>query len=102
MSLRRKIALCICCLVSFVSNAQAVSDTIPAQKNDSIQPKFKYKSLIIPAVFIGYGIIGLESGQIKGFNHGLSEEVQEDIDEKTSIDDFSQYVPMTAFYGLSA
>ena len=63
---------------------------------------FKYKQLIIPAVFIGYGIIGLESGQIKGFNSGLSAEVEEDIDEKTSIDDFSQYTPIAALYGLSA
>lgn len=63
---------------------------------------FKYQQLIIPAIFIGYGIIGLESGQIKGFNSGLSAEVTEDIDEKTSIDDFSQYAPIAALYGLSA
>ena len=64
--------------------------------------EFKYKQLIIPAVFIGYGIIGLESGQIKGFNSGLSAEVTENIDEKTSIDDFSQYAPIAGLYGLSA
>jgi hypothetical protein len=102
MSFKGKIILCICCLVFFVSNAQQVSDTIPSQKKDSVQLKFKYKSLIIPAVFIGYGIIGLESGQIKGFNSGISNEVTEDIDEKTSIDDFSQYTPIAAYYGLSA
>src|SRR4051812_35572414 len=63
---------------------------------------FKYQQLIIPAVFIGYGIFGLESGQIKGFNAGVSAEVTEDIDEKTSIDDFSQYAPIASLYGLSA
>jgi membrane-associated phospholipid phosphatase len=102
MNLKAKIIFCICSLAFFVSNAQSVSDTIPSQKTDSIQLKFKYKSLIIPAVFIGYGIFGLESGQIKGFNSGISNEVTEDIDEKTSIDDFSQYAPIAAFYGLSA
>lgn len=90
------------CLAFTISNAQTISDTIPNQKIDSVQLKFKYKSLIIPAVFIGYGIIGLESGQIKGFNSGLSEEVQEDIDERTTIDDFSQYAPMVSLYALPA
>ena len=102
MNLKTKIIFCICCLAFFVSNAQFVSDTISSQKTDSIQLKFNYKSLIIPTVFIGYGILGLESGQIKGFNADISNEVTEDIDEKTSIDDFSQYAPIAAFYGLSA
>ena len=102
MNFKARILFCICSLVFFVSNAQSVSDTILRQKTDSIQFKFKYKSLIIPAVFIGYGIVGLESGQIKGFNSGISAEVTEDIDDKTSIDDFSQYAPIAAFYGLSA
>ena len=102
MNFKARILFCICSLVFFVSNSQSVSDTILRQKTDSIQFKFKYKSLIIPAVFIGYGIVGLESGQIKGFNSGISAEVTEDIDDKTSIDDFSQYAPIAAFYGLSA
>ncbi len=102
MNFKARILFCICSLVFFVSNAQSVSDTILRQKTDSIQFKFKYKSLIIPAVFIGYGIVGLESGQIKGFNSVISAEVTEDIDDKTSIDDFSQYAPIAAFYGLSA
>jgi len=75
---------------------------------DSIQPKteiqldIKLKQFIIPSVFIGYGIIGLESGQIKGFNSGINEEVTEHIDEKITVDDFSQYLPMASLYGLSA
>ena len=101
MNLKTKIIFCICSLAFFVSNAQSVSDTIQSQKNDSIQLKFKYKSLIIPAVFIGYGVFGLESGQIKGFNADISNEVTEHIDEKISFDDFSQYAPIAAFFGLS-
>ncbi len=66
------------------------------------QLKFNYKQQIIPVVLIGYGIIGLESGQIKGFNSGISTEVSEHIDEKISIDDFSQYLPMASLYGLGA
>lgn len=74
--------------------------------NDSLAVKKKldlnYKQFIIPTVFISYGIIGLESGQIKGFNAGINNEVEEHIDEKVSLDDFSQYLPMASLYGLSA
>ncbi|HMI08413.1 MAG TPA: phosphatase PAP2 family protein [Flavobacterium sp.] len=76
-------------------------------KNDSIVPpsqnlKFNYKQLIIPAVLIGYGVIGIESDQLIGFNTQIRDEVKEDIDEKISIDDFSQYAPMASVYALNA
>ena len=93
-------------LCSFLFSLQLVAQQSNVASIDtaSIEKKidFSYKQLIIPTVFIGYGIIGLESGQIKGFNSGVSEEVTEDIDDKTSIDDFSQYAPIAALYGLSA
>ena len=96
-----KFALCFLFLAPQLfaqqSNNTDIDTTAVEKKLD-----FKYQQLIIPAVCIGYGIIGLESGQIKGFNAGLSAEVTEDIDGKTSIDDFSQYVPIASIYGLSA
>lgn len=96
-----KFALCFLflSLQLFAQESKNTSiDTVAVEK----KLDFNYKQLIIPTVFIGYGIVGLESGQIKGFNAGLSEEVTEDIDDKTSIDDFSQYVPIASIYGLSA
>ena len=83
---------------SFAQNT--VTDTLKINENQLL--KFNCKQLIIPGVFITYGILGLESGQIKGFNSGISTEVKEHIDEKTSIDDFSQYVPIASIYGLAA
>lgn len=100
MSQSTKFYCLLCCFAVLFSNAQSITDTIPKAEKDTL--KFKYKSLIIPAAFIGYGIIGLESGQIEGFNSGIQEEVTENIDEKVTIDDFSQYVPMASIYGLSA
>ncbi|MBS7231505.1 phosphatase PAP2 family protein [Flavobacterium psychroterrae] len=64
--------------------------------------KFSYKQLIIPAVLIGYGFWGNESGQIKSFNHQIRDEFTEDIDRKVSIDDFSRYVPAVSVYALNA
>lgn len=75
------------------------TDTIP--KNDSTH-KFKFKQLIIPSVLIGYGVIGIESDQLKLFNTQIKEEINEDIDEKITIDDFAQYAPALSVYGLNA
>lgn len=78
---------------------QIVTDTI--QKKDDTH-NFKFKQLIIPTVLIGYGVIGIESDQLKLFNTEIKEEINEDIDEKITIDDFSQYLPAASVYGLNA
>jgi hypothetical protein len=83
--------------------AQAVADSITV---DTLQSpscyKFNYKHLIIPSLLIGYGVIGLESHTLIGLNKQLRDEVTEDIDEKLTIDDFSQYAPMASVYALNA
>lgn len=80
--------------------SEVASDTL--KPKTEVQLPLQFKQFIIPAVFIGYGIIGLESGQIKGFNSGINEEVTEHIDKKITVDDFSQYLSMLSIYGLSA
>ncbi|OYX86383.1 phosphatase PAP2 family protein [Flavobacterium eburneipallidum] len=81
-------------------NAQEVF-TDSVQKKDNTH-EFKFKQLIIPTVLIGYGVIGLESDGLKLFNTEIKEEVNENIDEKITIDDFSQYLPAVSVYGLNA
>ncbi|MDR6844301.1 phosphatase PAP2 family protein [Flavobacterium granuli] len=77
------------------------TDTIVV--NDSVKKlKFNYKQLIIPTALIGYGLIGIESDQIKNFNSEVQEEVTEHIDDKVTIDDFAQYAPAAAVYALNA
>lgn len=90
-------------LVSITAvNAQnSVSDSIVV-KDTVHNLKFNYKQLIIPGVLIGYGFIGLESDQLKSFNNNIREEVTEDIDNKITIDDFSQYAPAASVYALNA
>lgn len=72
---------------------------------DSLQidnnAKFKYKSLIIPTVLIGYGIIGLESQTLKVINSDIKNEFNEHIDKKFTIDDISQYAPFLSVYALN-
>ncbi|WP_016990275.1 phosphatase PAP2 family protein [Flavobacterium sp. ACAM 123] len=72
-------------------------------KTDSTTTKkITYKELIIPSVLIGYGVIGIESDALKNINEEIKEEVIENIDHKITIDDFTQYLPAVAVYGLNA
>lgn len=74
-------------------------DSLFIDKKENL--KFKCKQLIIPTVLIGYGLIGLESDDLKDLNLGIRNEVAEDIDDKITIDDFSQYAPIVAVYALN-
>ena len=76
------------------------------KKNDTIHKtpniKLNYKSVIIPSVLIGYGIIGIDNDALKLFNHEIQEELNEHIDNKVKIDDISQFVPSLSVYALNA
>ncbi len=61
----------------------------------------KLTHLIVPAVCIGVGIAGLGSDWLQYQNHEIRDELRENIDRKISIDDFSQYAPAVAVYGLN-
>ena len=98
---RKIIKISLFLLVSSLSFAQDNNILIDSIKNnESKQRRFNYKQLIIPTVFIGYGIIGLESHQLLSFNAEIKEEVKEHIDEKITIDDFSQYAPLATALSL--
>ena len=75
------------------------TDSIISIKQNNL--KFDFKALIIPSALMAYGIIGIESDGLKGFNANIREEVTEDIDDRFTIDDFSQYAPALAVYGLN-
>ena len=56
----------------------------------------------IPTTLTGVGIIGLESDWLKYQNHKTRDKLQENIDTRIiTIDNFSQYAPMTAAYALN-
>lgn len=91
--------LLICSLPVKLYCQQTEIDTIAVSSNNL---KFRYTSLIVPVSLIGYGIVGIESDGIKNYNAEIKEEVNEHIDKKITIDDFSQYAPAIAVYGLNA
>lgn len=95
----KQIAVLLLILSYTLSQAQTKpADSLPKSK----EFKFKYQALIIPAALIGYGSIALESGTLKKINSGTKAEISEHIDEKLTIDDFSQYTPFVSVYVLNA
>lgn len=100
----KKIILGILIAAHSFSNAQQIdlekkNDTVVTQNSLS---KIKFKQLIIPTVLLSYGIIGLESDQLKLFNSEIKEEVDEHIDKRLTIDDIAQYSPAVTALGLDA
>jgi hypothetical protein len=89
-------------LSALTLNAQEIEKDSLSKKYVSSNMKFNSKQLIIPALLLGYGVIGIESDQLKRFNYDLQEEVKEHIDKKITIDDFSQYAPAISVYALNA
>ncbi len=88
--------LCVCISLSAMAQEITENDSLQA---DSVKT-FHFKKVIIPAALIGYGVIGIESDQLKLFNTQIRDEVTEDIDEKITIDDFSQYAPAVSVFAL--
>ena len=96
-------------LIYVTVSAQTYSDadSSPALANDTTKYtavknpyRFRPTQLIIPGVLIGAGFIGLESDWLKYTNHETKEELQEHSHSKLGVDDFSQYAPLAAAYGL--
>ena len=69
-------------------------------QNCIVACRFRFQQLIVPAVLVGVGFLGLESDWLKGQNTEARDELQEHPHSHLSLDDFTQYVPLTATYGL--
>lgn len=90
--------------------AQQKVDTIQYKKdsieiktlNTSNDLKFNYKSLIIPTVFIGYGVLSLNNNEIKNWNNGIKDGVKGKNNSHIAIDDFSLFAPTVSVYVLNA
>jgi hypothetical protein len=83
------------------ANAQEIIQNDSLEITNKTSKKLNYKPLIIPAALMSYGIIGIESDALKSFNLEIKEEVDENIDKKFTIDDFSMYAPVVAVYALN-
>ena len=73
------------------------TDTTVTSNNHYLQ----CKSLIIPAALVTYGFWGSYNGYLQTINLHIRQEDNEHIDKKTTIDNFSEYVPTLSVYGLN-
>lgn len=63
---------------------------------------FPYKSFIIPTTFVIYGVVSLHSDALQDINESVHEKVYtEALPRKTSLDNYLQYAPAAAVYGLN-
>lgn len=116
----RKIVLCVALSALLVGQTSAqsvdvVADSMSVVAVDSgavmshdaterktVSPyRLRPLRLIVPLTLAGVGLIGVESDWMQYQNREIREELQENIDRRITLDDFSQYAPMAAVYGLS-
>jgi membrane-associated phospholipid phosphatase len=105
------ISFLILALQSSRLNAQIVSDTTKKDSAenilaipDTVKPlQSKFVSFIPPAVFIGYGLLSLGVKPIRDVDYHVYNDVQKNHPNFYSpVDDYFQFVPVIAVYGLNA
>ncbi|KMQ65251.1 PA-phosphatase [Chryseobacterium angstadtii] len=91
--------------------AQTANDSVQVQeiKPDSTtvslpteQNRLNYKSLIIPAAFIGYGVASLTVKDLKQLNFSTRDEINEHRPDHIRLDNYTQFAPAVLVYGLNA
>lgn len=76
-----------------------VIDTLPRRAMGNPY-RFRPVQLIVPGVLIGAGALGLGNEWVRHTNTETKDELQEHPHSPLTIDDFSQYAPVAAAYGL--
>lgn len=92
------ILLSATCRLSAQLTETADSSAVDARMKNPY--RFKPLALAVPATLIGVGIVGLESDWLKGHNGEVRDELQEHPHSKVTVDDFTQFAPIAATYGL--
>jgi membrane-associated phospholipid phosphatase len=64
--------------------------------------QFAYKKLIVPAVFISYGVAGLSVKSLKQLNESTRFEISEHRPDHIRLDNYTQFAPAAFVYGLNA
>jgi membrane-associated phospholipid phosphatase len=78
-----------------------VTDSLP-RNIPAVKNPFPYKSFIVPATFIVYGVISLHADALQDINETVRREVYTVRQpHKTTIDNYLQYAPAAAVYGLN-
>jgi membrane-associated phospholipid phosphatase len=93
--------LIVFALKSYCGNNDSVSLITSETKYISKKPK-KAAIYIPPAIFLGYGFISTASKPLRKLDSYLNSNIRESVPGfKTSVDDYLQFAPTAAVYGLN-
>ena len=101
-----KILTIIVLICSNICFGQVKSDSAGLKKldvenyGDSVY-KPSYKKLIIPTVFIGFGVVSLSSDALKNLNSSTKYEIGEHQPKHITLDNYTQYLPAAMVYGYN-
>lgn len=59
-----------------------------------------YSKFVIPAALISYGLFTRGNSSLLNLDHSTNEEIQEDLPNHVSIDNYTQFSPSIAVFGL--
>lgn len=93
--------------VSMTAGWGSKVDTVPRfnwrQQLPAWKQPFPYQSFIVPAAMIAYGATAVHNHSLQSLNGHIQEQVWQDNPHKTtSIDNYLQFGPAMAVYGLNA
>ncbi len=110
----RKTLVVFATLIPFSSLIAQVSDTNTVRMTEpksikkidweSVHSKtqFTYRSFVIPAFMIAYGVTTLKSDGLQDINENIKEEIwTESLHKKIHIDNYLQFAPAAAVYALN-
>jgi membrane-associated phospholipid phosphatase len=63
--------------------------------------RFTYKKLIIPSLFIAYGVAGLKIDELRELDRSTRHEIWEHQPDHIRLDNYTQYAPALMVYGLN-
>ena len=88
------------CFGQVTYDSVALKDSNLGRYNDKVyQPS--YKKLIIPTIFIGYGVLSLSSDALKNLNRSTQYEIGEHQPKHIKLDNYTQYLPVVMVYGYN-
>lgn len=101
-----KIVTIIVLACSNIYFGQVKSDSAELRKQDIeiyVDSVYKpsYKKLIIPTVFIGFGVVSLSSDALKNLNSSTKYEIGEHQPKHITLDNYTQYLPAAMVYGYN-
>ena len=101
-----KILTIIVLACSNIYFGQVKSDSAELRKQDIeiyVDSVYKpsYKKLIIPTVFIGFGVVSLSSDALKNLNSSTKYEIGEHQPKHITLDNYTQYLPAAMVYGYN-